>query len=315
MKAILKFIKDWTLPLAIITGAIFHDFFDILAPITPYLIFCMLMLTFCKLSPRKVRLSALHLWLIAIQLIGCLAVYFSLYKYNRILAEGAMICVLAPTATSAAVITGMLGGSVASITTYTLVGNLMVAAAAPIIFSFIGTHSDLVFMDSFLQICLKVGPLLILPLLAAWGMQKFTPKIHKKLLSFHGLSFYLWAFALMVVMGRTVCYLINQENPDITTEILIAVASLIICCVQFFVGRKIGGKYKKAIAGGQGLMQKNTILAIWMAQVFLNPVASIGPASYILWQNSINSWQLWKRRRKVENAILSHPSLDSAKAH
>jgi len=74
------------------------------------------------------------------------------------------------------------------------------------------THSDLVFMDSFLQICLKVGPLLILPLLAAWGMQKFTPKIHKKLLSFHGLSFYLWALTLMVVMGRTVCYLINQEN-------------------------------------------------------------------------------------------------------
>jgi len=300
MKAILKFIKDWTLPLAIIIGAIFHDFFDKLAPITPYLIFCMLMLTFCKLSPRKVRLSALHLWLIAIQLIGCLVAYFALYKYNRILAEGAMICILAPTATSAAVVTGMLGGSVASITTYTLIGNLMVAGAAPVIFSFIGTHSDLVFIDSFLQICLKVGPLLILPLLAAWGMQRFTPKIHKKILSIHKLSFYLWAVALMIVMGRTVCFLINQENPDIATELMIAGASLIICIFQLIAGRKIGKKYKKAIAGGQGLMQKNTILAIWMAQVFLNPVSSIGPASYVVWQNSINSWQLWKRRKKVE---------------
>jgi len=63
---------------------------------------------------------------------------------------------------------------------------------------------------------------------------------------------------------------------------LIAVASLIICCVLFFVGRRVGRKYKKTIAGEQGLMQNNTILVIWMAQVFLNPVASIGPASYIL---------------------------------
>ena len=299
MKSILKFIKDWTLPLAMITGAVFYKFFDLLSPSTPYLIFCMLLLTFSKLSPRKVRLSALHLWLVCIQIVGSVALYFALFKYNTILAESALICVLAPTATSAAVVTGMLGGSVASLTTYTLVSNLMVAIVAPILFSLIGTHSDLIFMNSFLQICLKIGPLLILPLLLSWGMQKFTPKTHKKLMNIHGLSFYIWALALMIVTGRTVSFLFKQENPDVGAELLIAFAGLVICCLQFLIGRKIGKKYKKTIAGGQGLMQKNTILAIWMAQVFLNPVSSIGPASYVLWQNTINSWQLWKRRKEV----------------
>ena len=300
MNAILKFVKDWTLPLAIISGTIFYKFFSLLAPITPYLIFCMLLVTFCKLSPRKVRLNHLHIWLVAIQIVGCIAIYLALYKYNPTFAQGAMICILAPTATSAPVITGILGGSVASITTYTLIGNLMVAIAAPVIFSFIGPHSDLLFLDSFVLICKKVMPLLILPLLIAWGIQKFAPKVHKKIVSFHLLSFYLWAFALMVVMGKTVSFLINQENPDIATELLIAFASLIICCLQFVAGRKIGSKYNKTIAGGQGLMQKNTILAIWMALTFLNPISSVGPASYVVWQNTINSWQLWKRRKLKE---------------
>jgi Predicted Na+-dependent transporter len=300
MKAILKFIKDWTLPLAMITGAVFYKFFNMLSPLTPYLIFSMLMLTFCKLSPRQVRLSPLHTWLVGIQIAGSLVLYFLLFKYNTTLAESALICVLAPTATSAAVVTGMLGGSVACLTTYTLVSNLMVAIAAPVIFSFIGSHSDLVFIDSFLQICRKVGPLLILPLLFAWGMQKFTPKAHKFISHYSKLSFYLWAVALMVVTGRTINFLFEQENPNVVNEILIALLALGICCLQFFVGKKIGKKYHKTISGGQGLGQKNTILAIWMAQVFLNPIASIGPASYVLWQNIFNSWQLWRRRKQIE---------------
>ena len=70
-----------------------------------------------------------------------------------------------------------------------------------------------------------------------------------------------------------------------------------ICVSQFILGRHIGRHYNNTVAGGQGLGQKNTILAIWMAQVYLNPLASIGPASYVLWQNIINSYQLWKKRK------------------
>jgi BASS family bile acid:Na+ symporter len=46
-----------------------------------------------------------------------------------------------------------------------------------------------------------------------------------------------------------------------------------------------------------GLGKKNTILAMWMAQNFLHPIVSIAPAAYILWQNIINSYQLWKKSR------------------
>ena len=36
-------------------------------------------------------------------------------------------------------------------------------------------------------------------------------------------------------------------------------------------------------------------LAIWVAYTYLSPVVSIAPSSYILFQNIVNSWQLWQR--------------------
>lgn len=160
----LKFIKNWALPLAMIAGAIGYPLFSYLAPLTPYLIFAMLLLTFCKVSPRDLKFEPLHFWLIVIQLIGSILLYLFISPFNVIVAQAAMICMLCPTATSAAVVTGMLGGSVSCLTAYTLLSNLVVALTAPVIFSFIGANSTLPFLSSFLFICQKVMPLLILPL-------------------------------------------------------------------------------------------------------------------------------------------------------
>ncbi|BEG97740.1 transporter [Bacteroides sedimenti] len=285
-----------------ITGAIGYQFFSLLAPFTPFLIFTMLLLTFCKVSPRELRFEKLHFWLIALQLIGSLLIYFSIAGFNSDVAEGAMICMLAPTATSAAVITGMLGGSVSCLTTYTLLSNVVVALSAPVIFSLMGNNSTMPFFSSFFYICKQVFPVLILPFICAWFIQAKLPKIHSKVLSMPMASFYLWTVALAIVVGKTVAFLVNQKSTNYTNEILVAASGLVICCLQFFLGKSIGGHFKNRISGGQALGQKNTILAIWMAQVYLNPIASVGPASYVLWQNTINSWQLWKKRKKDEAA-------------
>ena len=288
------------LPLAMLTGALSYRLVGYISFLTPYLIFTMLLLTFCKLSPREMRLHPLHKWLLLIQLVGCVVVYGLVYLYDPVVAQGALICVLAPTATSAAVITGMLGGSVAFLTNYVLLCNIGVAIMAPVLFSFIGSQSEMPFFESFLFICRQVGPLLILPLVCAWSLRAFLPKLHARILSVHKLSFYLWAVALTIVTGSTVRFLVEQQDPDYTVEIGLAVVSLVICVGQFLLGRRLGKTYGDPVSSGQGLGQKNTILAIWMAQVYLNPIASIAPAAYVLWQNSINSYQLWLKGRKNE---------------
>ncbi|MDL2221245.1 transporter [Parabacteroides sp. OttesenSCG-928-N08] len=292
----LKFIKDWTLPLAMLIGVLLYPLASRLIVLTPYLIFAMLLLTFSKLSPRQIKIQRAHLWLLLIQLFGSVGVYLLIRLYHPIVAQGAFICMLVPTATSAAVIVGMLGGNVGFLTAYLLVCNIAVAIAGPALFPFIGPHHETPFWEAFIYICREVGPILLLPLAVAWLLRYFAPKLHKGLTSIHGLSFYIWALALIIVTGTTTKFLVEQENPDYSMEIGMAVASLVICLFQFWLGRKIGRHYGDPISAGQALGQKNTVLAIWMAQAYLTPVSSLTPALYVLWQNCINAYQLWKKR-------------------
>ena len=287
------------MPIAITVGAIFYKFFDTLSFLTPYLIFVMLFLTYCNLKLNQMRLSRLHLWLIFIQVFGSLGVYMLLAPVNITIAQGAMICVLAPTGTAAPVITGMLKGNVASLTAYSLVSNMCVALAAPVIFSLVGSYQHLPFLDSFLAISQRIIVLLFFPFGLAMLLQKFTPVLTTKIGSFSGLSFYLWSLALCIVTGRTVVFILKQNGSSHLTEIVVALVALLMCVVQFVVGRGIGKRYDDTVAGGQGLGQKNTILAIWMAQMYLNPIASIGPGAYVLWQNIINSYQVWLKRKSL----------------
>lgn len=293
-------LKNWILPIAMLTGALFYKYVVLLSFLTPYLIFTMLLVTYCKLAVRELKFTRLHLWLIVIQLLGSIVVYFVCYFFDPLLAEGIMICVLAPTATAAAVITGMLGGSVASLAAFSLLSNLAVAFIAPIMFSFMGNNHELPFGDSFLHICRQVGPLLIFPFVCAILLEKLLPAIHRKVKSLQGISFYLWSVGLMIVTGKTVYFIAVQDSSNYANELLIAFCALVICIIQFAGGRRLGYYFGDKVAGGQALGQKNTILAIWMAQVYLLPLASIGPASYVLWQNTLNSYQLWKKRKSDE---------------
>ena len=295
-----EILKGYMMPFAMTVGLVFHQQVSQLSFMIPYLIFVMLLLTYIKLSLTEMVFTKMHLWLLVFQLLGSVIVYLVISPYNQVLAQGAMVCILAPTATSAPVIAGMLRGNILSLTGYSLISNLLVVIAAPIIFSYIGYH-QLPFIDSAFQISKKVIFLLVFPLILAVLINKFTPKAGVFLQKKTQISFYLWSIALAVVSGRTLEFIIAQGKNNIIIEILLAVFALLICGLQFWMGRKIGRKFDDTVAGGQGLGQKNTILAIWMAQVYLNPIASIGPGAYVLWQNMINSWQVWRNRKSLNN--------------
>lgn len=213
--------------------------------------------------------------------------------------EGAMVCLICPTATAAAVITGKLGGNVSALTCYTLLSNILAAAAVPLIFPLVEVHNDVSFHIAFLKILGKVFPLLLLPFIIAFMLRWFFPKVHTWLLGLHDMAFYLWGVGLAIVSGQTVRSLATSDAP-LGVEIWLGVIGLAACAVQFFIGKRIGSPYGERISGGQALGQKNTILAIWMAYTYLNPLSSVAPGSYVLWQNLFNSWQLWKKRKNSQ---------------
>lgn len=279
-------------------GILFYDEVARLAFLPPVLIAIMLYITFCNISFKDVRFSKLYWWLLAIQVLFSVVAYFLLAPINYILAQAAMICIFAPTATSAPVITGMLGGNVESLIAYSLLSNVVVAILAPFYFSWMGDVNGESFFDSVVIVAQKVGLLLFVPLLLAYLQAKFLPWFNRKIKQVNSLSFYLWNVALIIITGKTVQFVVSQGTGHFWLEISIAGLSFFICISQFLVGRRLGRRYQDTVAGGQGLGQKNTVLAIWMAQTYLNPIASLGPGAYVLWQNMVNSYQVWRARKK-----------------
>lgn len=300
---IIRFIKNWALPIAMIFGTVGYQILYRFFFLVPYLLFAMLLLTFCKVSFRELRFERLHFWLLLIQVIGSVFSFVVLYPFSKYLAETAMLCFIAPTAAAAAVVTGKLGGSVPSLTMYTLLSCLMTAILIPLFFPYVAAlppYIDLQvnrsFIVSVLLIMRRLFPIIVLPLILAWLLREFLPRLHAKLSSISGVSFYLWAISLTCVTAITVKSLVDSKG-DVAIEWLSALVGLIICCIQFILGKAIGQHFGQRISGGQSLGQKNTSLVIWISQLYLNPISSLGPCSYVIWQNIINSWQLWKKRK------------------
>lgn len=294
------------LPLAMLCGLLFHNAIEAVAVLTPWLIFAMLFITFCRLEPKKMRITGLSLSLLAVQLGGAVAVYLALLPVSVDVAQGAFICVFCPTATAAPVITGMLGGNISRLATFSLVSNMAVAVTSPAAFTLMGT-TEIDFAESVSTIALRVLPLILGPLVTALVLKGVAPSVHRRISSSQSIGFYLWAVSLIIVVGRAVSFVMKEPPSRIPELVALALVAGVVCIVQFVAGRRIGRRYGDRIAGAQGLGQKNTVLAIWMALTYLNPVTSVAPAAYIAWQNTINSLQIYLKQKRENCKLNSSP--------
>lgn len=291
-------LKSAMLPVALIGGVIFHQWMGYVTFLSPYLIFAMLFVTYCRLDLRDFKPGRFQLELVAVQLVLSALVYGGLAPFNHTVAEGVFICVFIPTATAAPVITSMLGGSISKVATYSLISNLVVAIIGPVVLAAVGDHAEYTLLQSTYLIMARVLPLLLLPIALAMAVTKFMPRVHRAIAGAQQVSFYLWAVALFIIVGSSVSFAVARWDATVSTDMMwLALGALVVCLIQFKVGRAVGRRFGDPVAGGQGLAQKNTVLAVWLALAYMNPVASIGPAAYIAWQNIVNSWQLIKARR------------------
>ena len=249
-----------------------------------------------------------------------------------IISQGLMLCVLMPTASAAAIIAGKLGGSIQNLTSFTLLSNVATAVIVPLFFPIVNPSAGIEFTEAFLMILKRITPLLLCPFLAAWLLRIICNAYHRKRKTgksftlstrWAAMPFYIWIVALVVLMADLSYTLIHQEYSFWTIAIL-CVGSLATCLLQFGLGKWIGYRFPATTKGedyrdvlinpeaanysmeqvsritaGQAFGQKNTTLAIWMAQAYLVPVASMAPAAYIIWQNLFNSIQLSRAGRKA----------------
>ncbi len=330
MEKVLRFLKDWTLPVAIAAGTVCYLTFyyvpqldkagdtlgEVVDMIFPWMVFSTLFSTFCRIDFHEMRphrwhigviatqlvLIALNVWLILwikstdngqLSTVNCQLSIFS----SPILWEALLTCIIGPAATAAPVVTAKIGGNINTMTAFVVLSSLVCSLTIPAVFPLLERGGGLDFWSAFLIILQKLAIVLLLPLALGWFMQHFAKRICAWIVSIPDLSFYLWAAQLSVTSGVTVRNIVHSE-AGLSLLVAIALLSLLLCFVLFAIGRGVGPYFGDRINSGQATFQKNTALSIWVAYTYLNPVASVGAGCYVLWQNIVNSIELWEFRSK-----------------
>jgi len=314
--SIKRFIKEWTLPVAIAVGSsVYLTFYwvpqldeagNALAPVIdtvfPVTVFLTLFSTFCRIDFHQMKPHRWHAGVLGAQLLlvglNCWIIFaVEADPWQKTLWESVLTCIIGPAASASPVVTSKLGGNINTMTAFVVISSLASAAMIPAVFPLLEqtAHSD--FWSAFAIILEKVSFVLLLPLLLGWLMQHYAKAVCRRIVAIPDLSFYLWSLSLAITSGVTVRNIVHSQAPA-QLLLMIALLSLALCFIQFLTGRYIGRHLGEEICSGQALFQKNTALSIWVAYMYLNPVASVGAGCYVLWQNIINSLEIWHAQRR-----------------
>jgi BASS family bile acid:Na+ symporter len=270
-------------------------------------VFLTLWVTFCKVDFHQMRPHRWHIGVLVAQLLLVAANIGIVFLVEadveqKLLWEAMLTCIIGPAASASPVVTGKLGGNISTMTTYVLISSLASALLIPLVFPMLEQAIKVSFMEAFLIILEKVSIVLLLPLVLGWIMQHYMKGICAKIAAMPNLSFYFWAISLSITTGITVKNIVHS-TASLTLLLLIAGTTFVLCWVQFGIGRAIGHHLGEEINAGQALFQKNTALSIWVAYMYLHPVASVGAGCYVLWQNIINSLELWQYRKMKDEKL------------
>lgn len=312
---VFSFFRKFALPCSLVLGALGYLIFanvpflqplgDSVGPrlveLMPVVLFALLYVTFCKIEIKEMKPKAWHfvLQLIRTSLALLMVIAICLFGKNyeaKVILEGAFICFICPTAAAVAVVTEKLGGSIGSLTTYTVIANIFTMIIIPSLFPMVEKGADVSFLYMSMMVFRNVTTVLVVPLLLALLSRKFLPRFVDKVKSVKDLGFYMWCFNLTILMGETLRNFLHTTVSGWILALLLIVP-LAVCLVQFAIGKAVGRHWDASISAGQALGQKNTIVGIWLTLTFLNPLAAVAPGAYVVWQNLVNGWQLWYKEK------------------
>lgn len=324
---IVPFLQRWTLPTAMVAGillyallpSLFHTRQEggtgIVTLLFPLTLFITLFTTFARVDFHAMRLRPWHAFLLLAQLllVALLLLLILLLPTDNTLSDTALhaparmhptsgglilasllTCAIAPCAAAAPVVTAKLGGNLPTMTTFMILSNLLCVITIPLIFPLLPNAPAEVRPTSCglaLAILQRLAAVLLLPLLCGWFTRHYLHSLYRWITRHPSLSFHTWCLSLMMISGITLRNIVNTPYAR-TAVLLIALGSLAICLLQYLLGAFIGRHTDEFVNARQGMFQKNTALAIYIATTFLHPLASIGAGCYVLWQNIVNAYEL-----------------------
>lgn len=270
-----------------------------LSPVIPYIITAMLFMTFLKVRPRDLRFQRSHLYLLLVQLALAGIAYLAARWWHADAATSMLLCFLTPAATAGPSIVLILKGDTAYVTTYVLITHAALIVLAPFVFPLVsGLETASSLWQEMGHIFYHVARLIVPAIVAAWLLAWWQPRLAERWGSLAGVSYMLWLSSLLLLIAHTTVYLRTQSDIGPEDLGLVAGLGLVTCVLQYLLGHWLAPRLGiEQHAGRHSLGQKNTSLSIWIAAIFLPPLAGIGITSYIIWQNIVISLVMARYRR------------------
>jgi BASS family bile acid:Na+ symporter len=217
-----------------------------------------------------------------------------LAPFNLTLALAAFMTAIAPTAVAAPVIISFIGREVEYVVAAVVLTNITSALIIPIALpSLIGTAIQI----SVWEVLRPVLVVMFVPLILAQLVKLLPATAQTFIRKGKVISFPVWLVNLFIISANASNYLRNGNIDSLSTLVIVAFVSLVICIVNFGVGALLGGRSHWQEAS-QSLGQKNLSFVIWIALTFINPLVALGPMFYILYHHIYNSWSIYQFERK-----------------
>ena len=293
--------------LSILLG-IFLPQAHVLSPLMPFLIGLMMVLTFVsKVPPQKHGATfkiELHAFLVGLVLSALLVASGYLFLIPQPVILGGMILCFCPPANAAPVMSKLLGGNPVLSLKIFILGHIIACFSIPFIFGYFcpppeGMES-LDFLGMSKSIFNSIQPIITIPLAIALGLRSFYPEVADKVEEFQKYTMFVWIANVFVIISKA-SYDIRKMGFKTLWDSgefqMMAVLSLVLCILLFFLGWFFERK-SHPIEGSQSMGQKNTMLVIWIAQIYAGPVAALCPVCYVVWQNLVLSWMSWSKKKK-----------------
>jgi BASS family bile acid:Na+ symporter len=256
-----------------------------------YLLMVMLFFAFLDIE-FKFRKSVL--WVLLANVAVAFIAYMVLAPFNLTLALAAFMTAIAPTAVAAPVIISFIGREVEYVVAAVVLTNITSALIIPIALpSLIGTAIQI----SVWEVLRPVLVVMFVPLILAQLVKLLPATAQTFIRKGKVISFPVWLVNLFIISANASNYLRNGNIDSLSTLVIVAFVSLVICIVNFGVGALLGGRSHWQEAS-QSLGQKNLSFVIWIALTFINPLVALGPMFYILYHHIYNSWSIYQFERK-----------------
>lgn len=301
-------LRSVLMPLAILFGILFPQA-HVLSPLMPFFIGLMMALTFVsKVPPQehgytfKIEVRAL---LMGLLLCGILLGMEKVFGLSRAIVLGGMLICLCPPANAAPVMAKLLGGNPILALKIFLVGSVIACFSIPLVFGYFCPppagmeHLDVMGLSK--AIFNSIQPIITIPLAISLGLRNFYPEVADKIAKLQKYTMFIWIFNVFILLSKAsfdVRAMGVKKLWDAGDFQATALVSLLLCLLLFFLGWLCERK-SHPIEGSQSMGQKNTMLVIWIAQLYAGPVAALCPTFYVVWQNLVLSWM--SRGKKKPN--------------